>query len=392
MSRKPFAEKCMFFLENPLLFYGFFILVGTVFSLWIYFLTPVKGTYYTTYNDYMIFKCSFQHLLQHKNLYVPYVGEYNDLYKYPPTFALLMAPFAYLPNLAGLILWNVLNLLVLFHALKCFPFPDKTKTLLAISFVFIEALTSLFFTQCNCIIAGLMLLTYISLENGKTALAALLGIVAVFIKPFGLAIFILFLFYPGKIRAIGFSLLWFIILLILPLLVISPSGLTDEYRNWAILLKTDHDNSLGWSVFGLMNCWFGINSKISMLLAGLFLLLLPLVRVKLYTNTAFIQYILASILLWVIIFNHKAEPPGYVIAVSGIAVWYFTSRFSIANILLLLSALIFTVLEPTDLFPRHIRDTYVNPYYINVLPSILIWLKITVELLVKHFQTTRSEH
>jgi len=47
--------------------------------------------------------------MEGKDLYAPYPNEYWDLYKYSPTFALLMAPLALLPTLAGLAGWNLLN-------------------------------------------------------------------------------------------------------------------------------------------------------------------------------------------------------------------------------------------------------------------------------------------
>jgi hypothetical protein len=46
------------------------------------------------------------------------------------------------------------------------------------------------------------------------------------------------------------------------------------------------------------------------------------------------------------------------------------------------SALILTSLSPTDLFPKFLRDGYVEPLMLKVFPCILIWLKIIWDLLV----------
>src|SRR5690606_20257253 len=64
------------------------------------------NTFYTSYNNYIIFKQSFFHLIEGKDMYIHYPAEYYDLYKYSPSFAVFMGLFAYLPDIAGLMLWN----------------------------------------------------------------------------------------------------------------------------------------------------------------------------------------------------------------------------------------------------------------------------------------------
>jgi hypothetical protein len=372
-------------LKIDLLFYGIVSFIAITLSLWLYYLAPHKGTFYTTTNDYIIFKQSFLHLILHKDLYVLYADEYNDLFKYSPTFAMFMAPFAYLPNLLGLILWNVLNFLVLFYAFRNFPFPTEKKSLFAMGFIFIEALTSLVFTQSNCIIAGLLIITFECLEKNKMVLATLLVALTVFIKPFGLVALFLFLFYPQKIKGFAFLIGWFILLFMLPLFVISPAALVNQYKSWSLLLKNDYENSFGLSVIGLLNSWFKISNRNFVLACGTVLLVIPLLRYKVFITRQFRELFLASILIWVIIFNHKAEPPGYIIAVSGVAIWYVIQPANALRKILLLTVLIFTVLEPTDVFPRFFRDNYLTPYFISVIPCVLVWIKITVELMFRNF-------
>ena len=82
-----------------------------------------------------------------------------------------------------------------------------------------------------------------------------------------------------------------------------------------------------------------------------------------------------------IIFNHKAESPTYIIAMTGVAVWIACQKMKVENLVLLVFALVFTSLSPTDLFPAYIREHYVRPYNLKVLPCVLIWLKITYDLL-----------
>src|ERR1700743_2195907 len=62
-------------------------------------LTPIDAQKYTLlevteYNNYIIFKNSFFHLISGKNLYTIYPFEQWDYFKYTPTFSLFMGLFA----------------------------------------------------------------------------------------------------------------------------------------------------------------------------------------------------------------------------------------------------------------------------------------------------------
>jgi hypothetical protein len=58
---------------------------------------------------------------------------------------------------------------------------------------------------------------------------------------------------------------------------------------------------------------------------------------------------------------------------------------------LLLFVLVFTVLSPTDVFPRYIRLEYVIRYSLKALPCFLAWLIITYQLLFSNFEK-KSPH
>jgi len=69
------------------------------------------------HNNFLIFRAASRHLIAGSDLYTLYPAEHADLYKYSPTFALLFAPFAFLPLLPAIFLWNALNAGALFIAL-----------------------------------------------------------------------------------------------------------------------------------------------------------------------------------------------------------------------------------------------------------------------------------
>lgn len=340
------------------------------------------GIKYPNYNNYVIFKTSFLHLLNNQNLYDYYWDEHWDLYKYSPTFALLMAPFAFMPDFAGLFAWNLLNGLVFFFAIWLLPIKDRRKTLLIILIVIIELITSMQSSQSNALVAGLIILAFNFLEKNKIGWAALFVVLTFYIKIFGIVALVLFLFYPGKLKAFFYTVFWLVVLFFLPLIIISPNDLIAQYQNWFYLLRNDHSESIGISVAGWLSSWFDFKAKNIILLTGTLLLCLPLIRYKNYSFQKFRLFFLSTILIWVVIFNHKAESTTFIIAVSGIVIWFFSGKITPINLALLILTVILTILSPTDLFPKSVRNNYIVPYALKALPCILIWLKITIELLL----------
>jgi len=344
---------------------------------------PDTGIAYTYYNNFLIFRGSINHLMDHQNLYQHYPEEYYDLYKYSPTFAVMMAPFELLPVKVGLFLWNLLNALVLFFAVWKFPSWSPKQKLLALLFIVIELITSLQNHQSNALIAGLIILSFIFFEKNNRWVATLLIAITVFIKIFGLMALLIMIFYPKKIKSGLIYLFWMVVLGILPLVLVSPSELWQQYHNWFDLLMADQTVYYGISVMGWLQSWFGLNiSKYVVAGIGAFLLLLPLIKYRLWLKLDFKVLFLSSLLLWMVIFNHMAESPTYIISVSGVAIWFFSrEKLRWENIVLLLLVLGFTILSPTDIFPPSLRDNLVAPYVLKAVPCILVWAKIQYELI-----------
>ena len=349
------------------------------------------GIKYTHYNNYIIFKESFFHLIKGKDLYMLYPQEHWDLYKYSPAFALLMAPFAVLPDFIGLTLWNLLNGLVLVSALQKLPFTSQKKNIYFIGFILIELITSLQNTQSNALIAGLIIFAFLFLEKKNICLAALCIVLTIYIKIFGIVALSIFIFYPGKLKAVLYTAGWALFFAILPLVVISFSQLSFLYKSWLSLLQNDHDTSLGLSVMGWLQSWFNLNiNKNIIVLAGAAWFCVPLIKFRLYKNVIFKLFFLSSILLWIVIFNHKAESPTFIIAVTGVAIWYFSQAKTTVNLILVLLVFIFTILSPTDIFPADIRNNYVFPYVLKGVPCILVWFKLMYDMIFFKSRLHRS--
>lgn len=347
----------------------------------------IEGIRYTSYNNYVIFKQSFYHLIENKDLYISYPQEQWDLYKYSPTFSLLFGVFALLPDFIGLTLWDGLNTLMLLFAVYYLPRIDiKVKGLILLS-VLIELMTSLQNHQSNGLIAGLIILTFGLLEREKYALATLCVVSSIYIKLFGIIAVCLFIFYPGKWKLSLYMVLWSVLFLFLPLLVIDIDQLKFLYQSWKALIDMDQYGLGGLSVMGWFRSWFHLELNNNLvLLGGLVLLMLPLIKVKKYSDYSFRLIMLASVLIWVVIFNHKAESPTFVIAMAGVSIFTFSQKLDKLNLTLFFLAFLFTSLSPTDIFPPYIRNEFVKPYVLKGVACIIVWLKLVYDMLFDHIK------
>ena len=392
--------------------FGVYLLLVLVATLQSYFghSTTFNNLEYTSYNNYIIFKQSFFHLIGNKDLYILYPSEHWDLYKYSPTFALLMAPLAMLPDVMGLFFWNMLNVFVLFFGVKKIAQVHESSmasvignakkqddsvlhsrrkkfgvSLSILLFIIFELLTSIQNEQSNALIAGLIIFAFFLLEKDKVWLATLCIVLTVYIKIFGIVAFALFLVYPQKKKFITSSIFWMLLLGVLPMAVVGVEQMQFLYESWWRMLRQDEAVSAGFSVMGWLSTWFGLEvSGNVIVLLGVILFCLPLLKIKRYSDFDFRWRLLASILIWVVIFNHKAESPTYIIAMSGVAIWYFFNEKNKWNTVLVVFAFVFTSLSPTDLFPRYLRENLVIPYTLKAVPCIFIWGKIIWEMLFEN--------
>jgi hypothetical protein len=365
---------------SPILILYSLVVLVVSFQSWLLEPKMVNGLYYTQYNNYVIFKQSFFHLIQNQDIYKWYLQEQWDLYKYSPTFSLLFGPLAVLPDIIGLIVWNSLNAILIVYAIRLLPGFGRETKIKMLLFVLIELVTSMQNLQSNGLMLALILLGFCLFERGQFFFGIFCIVLTVYIKVYGILALGLLLFYPDKLKLALYTLSSFVILLILPLLVISPHQLAFLYQSWWDLLQADHSASYGLSVMGWLTSWFHfMPNKTIVSLIGLFFLVLPFAWWKRFSSYAFRVTWLASVLIWMIIFNHKAESPTFIIAVCGVIIWYYSKPFSLANFILIILVFVFTILSPTDVFPNYVQDNFFDIYMIKVVPCIICWCKITYE-------------
>ncbi len=381
-----------FFLLNTIAVLIVYLLLGVIATLQEYNagLKKFIGSTldFTYYNNFLIFKYSFFHLLEGKDLYAWHLNEHWDLYKYSPTFAFLFGSLAWLPDSLGLLAWNSLNVLALFFGVHMLKLKVQERNIILLLCA-VELFTALQNAQSNALIAGLIILAFALIEKEKFFLASLCIALTVYIKLFGLFAFAICLLYRGRWKMVGYSVLAMLLLAALPLTVASVDQLKNCYVSWWALLQKDYiPNHL--SLIGVVKAWFGIKLQSNLvLLFGMILFLIPLIRIKFYNQFNFRVMFLAMILLWMIVFNHKVESPTFIIALAGIGVWVVSSgieqRWKFA---LTIFAMVFTSLSPTDLFPDFIQDNFFQPWSVKAIPCIIIYVVAFYELTFNPNQLT----
>lgn len=329
-------------------------------------------------NNYKIFYYSLYHLIDGKTLYSEYPAEYSDHYHYAPTFAALFAPIFALPFRVGLFLWHFLFAGVWALAIYRMPLTHQQKVF-AYWFCLQELFTSLVNSQTNPLIGAIPLFAFISFEKKQPIWAAFFIVLGFNIKIYSLVAAALFLLYPQKIRFLLAMVGWAIVLGLLPLLFTSPAKLLWQYELWVnqLLIKSDHDKWANTSIHRLVHLFISPDVPTPVIIGfGVALFCTVYMHIKRFTQRYFRMLMVASILIFQVIFNPVSESPTYITAVTGVMLWWFYCPQSVLDRVLLISCLVFTVFSPSDIFPVYLRDRFVLPYALKALPCVLIWFRI----------------
>ncbi len=369
------------FFNKPI--FGNFKLLWSLFFLVALFVS-IKYVFFDVANNYKIFYYSLVHLQNGESLYNEYPHQYFDHYHYAPTFAALFSPFFLLPYKVGLFIWNFFFTAIWVYAVYKMPF-DKKQKLFIYWYVIQELLTSVDNTQTNPLIAAIPLFAYLCFEKKQPFWAAAFIMLGFNIKIYSLVTAALFIIYPGKWKFILSMIFWGLCYGITPLLFTSPEKLYWQYELWVnqLMIKSDHDTWLTQSIHRIIYKFISPNiSKTVIIGVGAMLFCSVYLHVKRYAEEQYKMLLLASILIFHVIFNPVAESATYVIAVTGVAIWWLYSPKKIIDWILIVSCYFLTVMSPTDFIPKYIQKSFVEPYVLKALPCVLIWFRI---LYIVHF-------
>lgn len=347
------------------------------------------------YNNYLIFKGVFTNTLQERNIFLQYPDLYFDSNHYGIFFSLLIAPFAMMPDGFGAVLWNVASTLVFLYAVYKLPFPDAKKSFFA-WLCLQEFITAATYFQFNIILTGLLILSAVYIYERKETQSAFTILIGTFVKIYGIVGLSAFFFIKNKTKFILSFVVIALLFFVLPMLISSKEFGIQSYFDWYTSLsgKNLENQALGtrqdYSLMGVVRRILG-NAEISnliFLIPGFLLFMLPYLRIKQFKFLPFQLMILASTLMFVVLFSSGSESPTYIIAVSGVVIWFLMQKkWTKVDIGLLIFVMIFTCFAFSDLFPKSIKEEVFIKYSTKAIPCIIIWFRVMYELLTKDFET-----
>lgn len=348
-----------------------------------------------SHNNFLIFRGVFWHAWQGLSLFAEYPAEYFDTNHYGPLFSLIIAPFAVVPEWLGLLLWCVALALMLYVAIRRSLLTDRQQVFM-LWFCAHELLTALYMQQFNVAIAAIILLSFFLIEQERDAAAAFFIVVGTLVKLYGIVGLAFFFFSKHKMRFALWLVVWGLVLFALPMLISSPEYIIGQYAEWAESLTSKNDANMfathqNISLLGIVRKTTGCAtySDLWLIVPGMLLFALPYLRFSQYKHMAFRQTLLASVLMFCVLFSTGSESSGYIIALCGVVVWYTCVPWqrSSWDVALMVFVFVLTSLSPSDLFPAALRREWIQPYALKALPVALVWIKLCYEMCSRDYGT-----
>ena len=383
-------DKCKAILGKP-----FFHDYRTLLGLWLILGIVSALAKMHAHNNFLIFRGVFWHVWNGTPLYTAYPEEYWDVNHYGPFFSLVFAPFAVVPEWLGLILWCVSLSLFLYVAIRRSNLTNRQQIFI-LWFCAHELLTALFMQQFNVAIAAIIVLAFFLIEKERDTEAAFFIVVGTLVKLYGIVGLAFFFFSKHKMRFVVALVIWGTVLFVLPMLISSPEYIIGQYHDWFVCLTEKNGENLdsiaqNISLLGMVHRTTGLAfSDLWLIIPGLLLFGIPYLRLSQYRHQAFRQTLLASVLMFVVLFSTGSESSGYIIALVGVVIWYTAVPWQRNgwDIALMIFVFVLSSLSPSDLFPAYLRKEWVQPYALKALPVTLVWLKLCWEMAIKDYAIT----
>lgn len=389
-------NKIAQFLAKP-----FFHYYRTIFVLWVLMCIIVAITKsYNSDGNYRIFIGVWNHTIEQLPLFDHYPLEYDDMNHYGPFFALVIAPFAWMNRYAGMAFWMLFLSMFLYVSVRKSDF-TKYQQLFVFWFCSHELLNALFLQQYNIAITAGVLLTFTMIERKQDFWAAFFIMLGTMIKLYGIVGLAFFFFSKNKLTLVLSCLFWGVVMFVAPMAVSSPEYIIQQYYEWYIaLVEKNADNinvlagnmadlSTNISLLGMVRRTTQIvtYSDLWLIIPGIIAFLIPYLRISQYKYVAFRQTLLASVLMFTVLFSTGSENSTYIIAFAGVALWYCCAPWKRSkwDIALMVVVFIISSLSPGDLFPKAIYRGLIQPYALKALPVTIVWFKLCYEMYTRDY-------
>ena len=366
-------------------------------SIWfgLVVIALINAYNHQAYNNFIIFRQSFFHLLNKTNLYVEYVAQYADHYYYSPSFAALVVPFSILPFSISIFVWGVFDAWILYYAIRQLPISSRNQNFILI-FSANEMMNATSNLQSNGLTAATIILSFVYIIKQKETQSALMMLLGFFVKLYSITGLAFFFFTNKKKKFIISFIVCAIGLILLPLLFTSPDFLMQSYKDWfaALLLKSNFDitismyhNMVDITLQGMVKRVFNLPNlnKWIFIIPGLLIFGAQYLYFKHFSNPIYRLYILCSVLLFIIVFNTGTESPTYILGVPAICLWYVLQEKNKLTTSLFIVALFFSSFSYSDILTPYVRNHIMMPYALKVVGCFLIWVVIAIQIFTRQF-------
>jgi hypothetical protein len=346
-------------------------------------------------NNYIIFRNVFHHTLAETNLYADYPSQMGDLNHYGPFFSLVIAPFAWMPDGAGVLCWVAANAAFLLFAVQRLHLDSRSKTFL----IFLcanELMINSGQLQANALTCACILLAFTAVQEGRERAALFYICLGGFIKIYAFGGLLFFLFSRDRIAFIRWGFIWSIAFFVAPMLVSSPDFIVQSYFDWAQSIQEKAAQNTTLSIYSIDQniSVMGMVSRIfdprmnthGIWLAGIVVFLSQLVHFRHFSDVRYRYYVLCSLLLFTVLFSNGSEACTYIIGVMGMCLWYLLQPQSKRLRVFFFTILVLTTLIYSDLLGGSwMRNTLVKPYSLKAFCPTLLWLLIAVQIHTRQF-------
>jgi hypothetical protein len=353
------------------------------------------------YNNFIIFRQSFFHLLNKTNLYVEYVAQYADHYYYSPSFAALVMPFSILPFSISIFVWGLFDAWILYYAIRQLPISSKNQNFILL-FSANEMMNSTSNLQSNGLTAATIILSFVYIIKQKETQSAWMMLLGFFIKLYSITGLAFFFFSNKKKKFIISFIAVAIALVLLPLLFTSPAFLMQSYKDWfaALSRKSNfditismYDNMVDITLQGMVKRVFNLPNlnKWIFIIPGLFVFGAQYLYYRHFRHPIYRLYILCSVLLFIIVFNTGTESPTYILGVPAICLWYVLQEKNKLTTGLFIISLFFSSFSYSDILTPYVRTHIMMPYALKVIGCFLIWVVIAIQIFTSQFLKLKVE-
>ncbi|MBO9619721.1 MAG: DUF2029 domain-containing protein [Niabella sp.] len=346
------------------------------------------------FNNFLIFRQAYFHAVEKTNLYLLYPQQYFDVYLYGPVFSVLIAPFALLPLWLGVSCWVLFNVGFLYYALRKLPVQQQWQFALLI-FCSNEMMGHSAWLQANAAVCACLVLAFALVRKEKEVWALLFIMLATFVKIYGIVGLAFFLLSKNKVKFIMWGIVWAVVCFFAPLLITNWSFLIQSYHDWYAALQhksaKNIDVTIGYtsqdiSVMGFIRrVFYHRLDDLFVLVPAALLQVSQFVYYRYYKDLRYQLYLLASILIFTVIFSNGSEAPTYIIALPGMCIWYILQpKTKRVNVFFAITFL-FTTFCYSDIFTPYFRRYVAIPYSLKAVFPAVVWLIILIQIHCKQF-------